>query len=128
MWPTAPASTAGHHPEALELHVFVPGSDGTWTSLVQEDDGRTTAAARGARVRTALTVTRTGERVELQADVDGDGYPEFARKRFDVVVHGGRVAAARVDGEDVATGGPAVSLRTATRSVEVVIAPVGDSA
>ena len=30
MWPTAPASTAGHHPQVVELHVFVPGSDGSW--------------------------------------------------------------------------------------------------
>jgi alpha-glucosidase len=87
MWPTAPASTAGHHPEAVELHVFMPGEDGTWTSFLQEDDGVTTAAAQGARVRTTFTITRTGERVALRADVEGDGYPEFARQRFVVVVH-----------------------------------------
>ena len=123
MWPTAPASTAGHHPEAVELHVFVPGTDGTWTSLLQEDDGLTTAAARGARVRTTCTVTRSGDRVELRAEVDGDGYPEFARERFDVVVHGGRAAAARVDGVAVPADGPRLSLPTATAAFEVDLQP-----
>ena len=123
MWPTAPASTAGHHPAAVELHVFVPGTDGTWTSLLQEDDGLTTAAARGARVRTTCTVTRSGDRVELRAEVDGDGYPEFARERFDVVVHGGRATAARVDGAAVPADGPRLSLPTATGAFEVDLRP-----
>jgi len=105
MWPTAPASTAGHHPEAVELHLYVPGSDGTWTSFLQEDDGVTTAAERGARVRTGFTVTRSGERVVLQAEVTGDGYPEFARERFELVLHGAAPAAARLDGRPVAPAG-----------------------
>ena len=117
MWPTAPASTAGHHPEAVELHVFVPGADGTWTSLLQEDDGLTTAAGQGARVRTTFTVTRSGDRVALQADVEGDGYPEFARERFDVVVHGPAAATVRLDGQSIAAGAslPVPSSGTAFR-------------
>ena len=39
MWPEAPASTSGHRPTMLELHVFVPDVDGTHESEVQEDDG-----------------------------------------------------------------------------------------
>ena len=94
MWPTAPASTDGHHPSVVELHLFVPAQDGSWTSFLQEDDGVTTAAERGARVRTTCTVTRDGDRVVLRAVVYGDGYPEFARQRFDLVVHGGTVSQA----------------------------------
>ena len=39
MWPEAPASTSGHRPDVVELHVFVPDVDGTHESEVQEDDG-----------------------------------------------------------------------------------------
>jgi alpha-glucosidase len=88
MWPEAPDSTAGHHPEAIELHVFVPTADGTTTSLLQEDDGVTTAALDGARLRTTFTLTREGDAIALRAEVDGDGYPEFARRAFHLVVHG----------------------------------------
>jgi alpha-glucosidase len=103
------ADGAGVHgrppPEAVELHLYVPGSEGTWTSFLQEDDGVTTAAERGARVRTGFTVTRSGERVVLLADVTGDGYPEFARERFELVLHGAAPAAARLDGRPVAPAG-----------------------
>jgi alpha-glucosidase len=121
MWPTAPASTDGHHPEVVELHVFVPASDGSWTSFVQEDDGLTTAAERGARVRTTCTLTRTGELVELRAEVEGDGYPEFARQRFDVVVHGGSATAVRVDGATAPGDGRRVQVPTAQREVVVEV-------
>jgi alpha-glucosidase len=99
MWPTAPQSTAGHFPDAVELHVFLPGSDGSWTSLLQEDDGVTTAADRGARVRTSFTVTRAGDRTTVEAVVEGDGHPEFARQRFEVVLHGPAPSAVRLDGK-----------------------------
>ncbi|HWT22603.1 MAG TPA: TIM-barrel domain-containing protein, partial [Solirubrobacteraceae bacterium] len=101
MWPEAPASTAGHHPAATELHLFVPGADGTHESLLQEDDGLTTAALEGARHRTTFTVTRRGNAVTVRAEVDGDGYPEFARTAFRLVVHGAAPATVRVDGTDV---------------------------
>ncbi len=41
MWPEAPPSTAGYHPSSIELHVFVPVADGTYESLLHEDDGLT---------------------------------------------------------------------------------------
>jgi alpha-glucosidase len=47
MWPDAPASTDGHHPEVVELHLFVPAQDGTTRSVLREDDGLTFAAAEG---------------------------------------------------------------------------------
>jgi alpha-glucosidase len=101
MWPHAPASTAGHHPSAIELHVFVPGTDGTHRSLLQEDDGLTFAARHGARYRTSFTLTRNGNRVELRADVTGDGYPEFARRAFHLVIHGATPDAVRLDGTEL---------------------------
>ena len=89
MWPQAPASTADHRPGSVELHLFVPADGGrVHRSLLQEDDGLTYAAADGARVRTTFAVERQGERVSLSAEVDGDGFPEFARGSFHLVVHG----------------------------------------
>jgi alpha-glucosidase len=99
MWPQAPASTAGHHPEAVELHLFVPGEDGSHESLMQEDDGLTFAALQGARVRTRLQVTRAGGRVELRADVDGDGFPELVRRELHLFVHGATPSVVRLEGE-----------------------------
>ena len=102
MWPDAPPSTAGYHPEVVELHLFVPDRDGTYRSLLQEDDGESPAAAGGARIRTELELTRDGDRVLLRGAVDGDGYPQFARTAFHLVVHGGTPDTVRVDGDDVA--------------------------
>jgi alpha-glucosidase len=106
MWPEAPASTTGHHPRAIELHLFVPRGDGTYESMLQEDDGLTTAALGGARYRTTFTVTRRGDRVTLDAHVEGDGYPEFAREAFHLVVHGaetGTTAVIANSGESFST-------------------------
>jgi alpha-glucosidase len=102
LWPDVPPSTAGHHPGALELHLFVPGDDGTThRSFVQEDDGVSFAATDGARYRTSFAVTRSGSRVRLEAAVDGQGYPEHARTELRLRVHGPAVMSLRVDGEDV---------------------------
>ena len=98
MWPQAPASTDGHHPEAIELHLFVPGDDGTHRSRLHEDDGLTFA---GGHYATAFEVTRAGDRLTVRAEVDGDGYPEFARRAFHLVVHGAEPGAVRVDGADI---------------------------
>jgi alpha-glucosidase len=101
MWPQAPASTAGHHPTAVELHLFVPVADGTHRSLLQEDDGLTFAAHEGARHRTTFEVTRADGLLTVRAEVDGDGYPQFAREAFHLVVHGAAPDAVRLDGADV---------------------------
>ncbi|MFC4555245.1 TIM-barrel domain-containing protein [Georgenia faecalis] len=98
MWSEAPPTTAGYRPDVVELHLFVPGADGTRTSFLQEDDGLTFAAADGARYRTELEVTRAGGRVRLDARVDGDGFAEFAREAFRVVLHGAAPASVLVDG------------------------------
>ena len=98
MWPEAPDSTSEYQPEVIELHLFVPASDGVYDSMLQEDDGLTFAALRGARYRTTFTVERSGTELTLHAEVSGNGYPEFARKRFVLVFHGATLDAARLDG------------------------------
>ena len=99
MWPEAPASTDGYFPALIELHIFVPDGDCTSTSFLQEDDGITFAASGGARVRTSFEVTRRGSEVTVLASVEGDGFPEFAREAFRLVVHGAVPRSARLDGE-----------------------------
>jgi alpha-glucosidase len=99
MWPEAPPSTAGHHPRAMELHLFVPAGDGTHESMLQEDDGLTTAALDGARYRTTFTVTRRASTVTVDARVDGDGYADFARQEFRRVIHGAEPKTALLDGD-----------------------------
>jgi alpha-glucosidase len=98
MWPSAPPSTSGHHPASLELHVFVPAADGSRSSVLQEDDGLTTAAEQGARYRTSLALERAGGQVTLTGQVSGAGYPEFARTELVLVLHGAAPASAEVDG------------------------------
>jgi alpha-glucosidase len=98
MWPEAPPSTAGYRPRAIELHLFVPASDGTHRSLVHEDDGLT---PDGAALRTTFALTRAGGGVTLRADVDGDRFPEFAREAFELVVHGAVPSAVLLDGKEL---------------------------
>jgi alpha-glucosidase len=105
MWRDAPASTAGYHPSVIDLHLFVPVGEGSWYSSLQEDDGLTFAALDGARYRTLFEVSRVDNRVRVQAEVDGDGYPEFARTAFRLIIHGARPAAVRVDGAEVGGSG-----------------------
>ena len=105
MWPQAPPSTAGHHPSTTELHLFVPQGDAVHDSLLQEDDGLTTAALDGQRYRTAFHVTRRADNVEVQATVEGDGYPEFARDTFQLVVHGASPRTMSVNGNPVDSQG-----------------------
>jgi alpha-glucosidase len=76
-------------------------AEGTHHSLLQEDDGLTLAGQSGACYRTDFEVTRVGKQVTLRATVDGDGYPEFAREAFQLVVHGAAPGSVRLDGRDV---------------------------
>ena len=101
-WPDAPPAAGGHQPAVVELHLFVPRADEERTSFLQEDDGLTFAARDGARRRTTFTVARAGGTVTLRAEVEGGGYPEFAREAFHLVLHGAAPEAVVVDGERVA--------------------------
>ena len=49
----------------------------------------------------------------LRADVDGDGYPEFAREAFVLVVHGADPATVTVDGEALAVRDGRVAIANA---------------
>jgi alpha-glucosidase len=105
MWTEAPASTAGYHPETVELHLFVPAVDGAHRSMLAEDDGLTNALLDGACVRTHFAVRRSSQTVTIEATAVGDGFPEFARRRFALVVHGATprtitVGAATLAGSD----------------------------
>jgi alpha-glucosidase len=111
MWPEAPPSTAGFQPSSIQLHVFAPKDDGTYLSTLQEDDGITFAAQDGARFRTTFALTRTGQQLTLRADVDGDGYPEFARQQFDVVIHGAVIEALALDGDQRHFDGDPIVIR-----------------
>jgi alpha-glucosidase len=97
MWPEAPASTNDYRPAAVELHLFVPTADGVSYSTLQEDDGVSFAALRGARYRTAFTVERAGTELTVNAEVSGEGFPEFARQYFVLVLHGAAPDAATLD-------------------------------
>lgn len=100
MWAQAPSSTAGFRPRVVELHVFVPQRDGVHTSVLAEDDGLTFAADDGARYRTLFTLTREGDRLTLRAEVEGQGYPEFEREAFHLVLHGARPEGVLLDGAE----------------------------
>jgi alpha-glucosidase len=113
MWPEAPATTAGYHPRTVELHLFVPATDGAHTSTLHEDDGLTFAAGEGKRYCTAFTVTRSGSRVEVLAEVEGEGYPEFARESFRLVVRGATPERVRIDGDVVELDGHSVTFANA---------------
>ncbi|HEY0237206.1 MAG TPA: TIM-barrel domain-containing protein, partial [Friedmanniella sp.] len=102
MWTTAPPSTAGYHPQEIELHLFVPLRDGTYRSALAEDDGLTFALEDGGCVRTTFVVQRRGDQLTVRASVTGDGYAQHARERFVLVLHGAEPAAVLVDGEPVA--------------------------
>ena len=97
MWSEAPASTNDFHPDVVELHLFVPESDGVYYSMLQEDDGLTFAALQDACYRTSFTVLRAGAELTVKAEVSGDGYPEFRRERFVLVLHGAAPETARLD-------------------------------
>jgi alpha-glucosidase len=105
MWPEAPPSTAGYHPSAIELHLFVPGADGAHQSFLQEDDGLSLASLDGACYRTQFELTRDGGEVRLSAEVEGEGYAEFAREAFHLVIHGASPETVRLDGTELSMAG-----------------------
>jgi alpha-glucosidase len=88
MLPVAPPSTMDHFPELVELHVFVPREKGEFVSYLHEDDGTSTAHASGKFWRTTFTLVHGASGVSLHAQVDGQGFPAFRRRRFRMVLHG----------------------------------------
>jgi alpha-glucosidase len=88
---SAPVSTMDHYPEVLELHVIVPEEDGEFESVLHEDDGRTEAYLQGQFLRTTMTLTRLRDRIRIVSKTDGDGFPEFRRRRLQLVLRGAEV-------------------------------------
>ena len=100
MWPEAPPSTADYHPRVIELHLFIP-EDGEYHSFLHEDDGLTFAFRAGAFYRTAFCVCRNQGLLTVEALVSGNGYPEFAREEFLIVLHGPPIQRITIDGRDM---------------------------
>ncbi len=98
LWPEAPLTTMGYQPQRIELHLFVPEADGEYHSFLHEDDGLTFAFRDGAYLRTDLTLRKEGPRLTLEASVSGEGYPEFARREFEIVFHGASPQTITLDG------------------------------
>ena len=101
MWAEAPPSTNGLSPHGDRIPSLRAAHRRSHHSMLQEDDGLTFAALSGARYRTSSTVDRAGDRVTIRAEVTGDGYPEFARERFRLVLHGAAPRTIRLAGVDV---------------------------
>ena len=119
LWPEAPDSTAGSHPEELELRVFIPSTDGVFESELQEDDGLSFAASEGARHRTRFTLTRRGAQVRLHGETQGEGYPEFARRQFRIVLEGATPLTVRHGGAQVPYADGGVVLPNAGEALSV---------
>ena len=108
-----PLSTMALRPKSLDLHVIIPREDGTFRSLLHEDDGLTFGFEKGKYLRTAFELRRNGSRIRLQARVTGRGFPEFARKEFRIVFRGAEVKSARVDRRAAAVRSGAIVLPNA---------------
>lgn len=99
LWSEAPLSTAGYHPQQIELHLFVPEADGEYHSVLYEDDGLTFAFREGHFLQTDLVLRKEGAQLRVEASVTGRGYPEFARDSFALVLHGLSPDRVMVDGK-----------------------------
>ena len=86
-----PQTTDNLRPESVELHVMLPAEDGEFQSMLHADDGLTTAVLRGDFLRTTFTLRKHGSRLQIDAKISGQGFPEFARREFRLVFHGGTV-------------------------------------
>lgn len=121
LWPDVPPSTMGYYPTRLELHLFVPPFDGTYTSDLHEDDGLTMAFQHGAYYRTTFTVERRGQRITLTATVRGNGFAEFVREAVTLVIHGVQPVSITVNGERHAVVGEQVTFADHGQGFVVVI-------
>jgi alpha-glucosidase len=98
--PVAPSSTMNHFPEALDLNVFVPAEDGTYTSELREDDGLTTGYETEQFWHTTFVVTKQGSKVSMRATVTGRGFREFRRSSFRLVFKGTKAPRVVLNGQE----------------------------
>ncbi len=120
MWPEAPPSTDGYHPQSIELHVFIPEADGEYSSWLHEDDGLSFAFRDGAYYRTLFTLIRGGLQLTLRAEVTGSGYAEFARNAFQLVFHGPAPVSLQLDGRELTLQQNRVELPNAGSGFELL--------
>ena len=111
MWPAAPASTMGHQPTSIELHLYPSSHDGEMRSVLHEDDGETFAFREGGFYRTEFTLQSVGDTITLEAVVTGNGYPTFARTEFVLVFHGMLPPKVMLDGREACLVGHRLALR-----------------
>jgi len=88
MLPEPPQSSAHWKPEMIELHLYMPLSDGEFFSRVWEDDGESMAYKLGKYMDSFLIVSRKGSEIKIRTELSGDGFPQFVRKGFKMVFHG----------------------------------------
>ena len=82
MWPIAPGSTMGYHPEVIELLIAIPSEDGETDSFLVEDDGETFDFANGGRITSRFKVTRSGSSLRVVTQSEGAEFTGFMRKAF----------------------------------------------
>lgn len=117
----APQTTMGFQPKSIDLHVFVPREDGTFESMLHEDDGTSFSFRQGKFLRTTFTVVKRGRSLRMTARVTGKGYPEFRRKQFRVVFHGLEAASAVVDGQEMTLSDGALTLDNRGKGFRVAV-------
>jgi hypothetical protein len=66
---------------------------------LREDDGLTTAHERGAFLETTFRMVRQGDKVKITGTPTGDGFDEFKRDTFRLVIRGASIAQVRINGE-----------------------------
>ena len=88
MLPQVVQHSAHWNPELIELHLYVPLSDGEFSSRLWEDDGDSMAYKNGKYLDNFLTLSRSGSEIRIKSELSGEGFPQFSRKGFKMVFHG----------------------------------------
>jgi alpha-glucosidase len=102
----APRRRPATTPRRWSCHLFVPGEDGTWTSLLQGGRRAHHGRAAGRSVRTTSTVTRTGDRWCCRPRRAGTASRSSRAPSFEVVVHGPPPVTVRLDGQPIELSTP----------------------
>lgn len=77
-------STMDYAPETLKLKVYLPKTDGEYSSILFEDDGLTDSFREGAYLKTGVKVIKNGKKLALELTTTGNGFPEHRRKGFNI--------------------------------------------
>ncbi|MEA2012539.1 MAG: glycoside hydrolase family 31 protein [Verrucomicrobiota bacterium] len=96
-----PVSTMNLHPEQIDLHVFVPLVDGSYTDILHEDDGLTFNFQKGKYLRTFFTLSKKDGVLLIKASVSGNGFAESARQTFRFIFHNLAKTTGKLNGNEV---------------------------